>query len=70
MHGFRFIYRYRKHHTTERSGNTAFCNHYVRITFSTSYRIRRRNIFMEHRSNYYIYFSEQREYLYCYSDRS
>ena len=70
MHGFRFQNSYRKYNTTKRSGNTSFCNDYLRIALGTSYRVRRRNIFVEHRSNYYFYFSEQCEYLYSNSDRS
>ena len=70
MHGFCFVSCYRKYNTTKCSGNTSFCNHYMRITIGTSYRIRRGNLFVEHRSNYYFYFSEQCKYLYCYSDRS
>ena len=70
MHGISFFNRYRKHDTTQRSSNTSFCNHYVRITFSTSYRIRRWNLFVEHRCHYHFYFSEQRKYLYSNRDRS
>ena len=58
MHGIGFVIRYRKYNTSKRSGNTSFCNHHVRITFGTSYSVRRRNIFVEHRSNYYFYFCE------------
>ena len=70
MHGISFIIRYRKYHTTKRSGNTSFCNHYVRITHGTSYRIRRGNLFVEHRCHYHFHYSEQRKYLYSNSDRS
>ena len=70
MHGISFFCRYRKHNTTKRSGNTSFCNHYLRITHSASYRIRRRNIFVEHRCHYDFDFSEQRKYLYSNSNRS
>ena len=70
MHGIGIVNCFRKHDTTQRGSNTSFCNHNVRITFGTSYRIRRRNLFMEHRSNYYFHFSEQRKYLYRNSDRS
>ena len=70
MHGISFINRYRKHDTTQRSSNTSFCNHHVRITFGTSYRIRRRNLFVEYRCNHYFHFSEQCKYLYSNSNRS
>ena len=70
MHGNIKLCHQPKHHTTKRSGNTTFCNYYVRLTLSTSYRIRRRNLFMEYRSNYYFHFSEQRKYLYSNCDRS
>ena len=69
MHGISFISRYRKYNTTKRSGNTSFCDHHVRITIGTSYRIGRGYVPVEHRSNYYFYFSEQREYLYSNSYR-
>ena len=70
MHCLRFVSRFRKYNTTQRSGNTSFSNDYVRIALGTSYRIRRRNVFVEHRGNYYFYFSEQCKYLYGNSDRS
>ena len=70
MHCLCFVNRYRKYHTTQRSGNTSFCNHYVRIAFGTSYRIRRRNLFVEHRCHYRFDFCEQCKYLYSNSDRS
>jgi hypothetical protein len=70
MYGFCLQDSYRKYYTTQRSSNTSFCNHYMRIAFGTSYRIRRWNLFVEHRSNYYFYFCEQREYLYSDSDWS
>ena len=70
MHGISFVSRYRKYNATQRSGNTSFCNHYVRIAHSASYRIRRRNLFVEHRGNDHFHYSEQRKYIYCYSDRS
>ena len=68
MHRFSFVIRYRKHDTTKRSRNTSFCNYHMRIAISTSYRIWRRNVFVEYRCYYHLHFSEQCEYLYRNSD--
>ena len=70
MYSIRFFNSYRKHHATQHWNNTAYCNNHVCITISASYRIRRGNLFVEHRCNYHFYFSEQRKYLYSDSHSS
>ena len=70
MHSISIVNRYWKHDTTKRGSHSSFCYDYLCITFSTSYCIGRRNLFMEHWSNDDFHFSEQCEHIYSNSNRS
>jgi hypothetical protein len=70
LHGNIKLCHQPKYHATQHSDKSAYCNNHVRITISASYRIRRGNLFVEHRCNYHFHFGEQCKYLYRDSHRS